>query len=100
MNQLDGTFKQIDEEQLKKELDALIKHYNECVGTGGKARQFRDEDTKMKDRVVKSIQRAVKRLKKFENSHPHFNHFDKALRPINSFSQSYKPEKNIPWTIE
>jgi uncharacterized membrane-anchored protein YhcB (DUF1043 family) len=76
-------------------LESFEKICVEYFGIGGRVRKYRDETTRTKERVAKNINRAVRKLKEYDNKT--YQHFNKALRPINSFSQSYKPDRDITW---
>jgi len=85
-------------EKLKKELEEFNKHSISLLKRGGQSRQDRDEVIKTKDRTSKRIERALNALKK--NDENTWRHFSNALKPINSYFQSYIPDRNISWLTE
>jgi hypothetical protein len=82
-------------EKLLQELAALEDYYDQNFGKGGKARKFSDPSKKTKNRITKSIERALKAIKKHDEKV--WLHFHDALRPVNSYEQSYQPTRDIDW---
>ena len=74
-------------DQLKKDFDRK-----------GNPRIFKDDSKKIKDRIVQAIRRAVLKIKKYNPELA--KHFNKALRPINSFHQCYNPDEQIDWKFK
>jgi hypothetical protein len=86
-------------EQLKGEYDDIIKYLRECFySKDGKTMHFRDESTKQKDRICKSIQRAINLIAKYDRAAA--NHFQRALSPVKSFRLAYTPDREIDWSTD
>ena len=85
-------------EKAESELRNFEEYVVKYFGKGGKVRKFRNESTRNKDRVTKSIERALNTIRKHhENT---WQHFYRSLRPINSFRLSYTPNKDLDWHTE
>jgi hypothetical protein len=82
-------------EKVDKELTEFTKYMNSYFKKGGKSREFADDITRAKGRLSKRIERALKSIKKQDEKM--YRHFHSALRPVNSFLQSYTPDRDIGW---
>jgi len=83
---------------LKKQLEKFIQHISSCFGKNGTSRQFRNDFVKNKDRIYKSIIRALNAIRKHDEKT--WRHFYNALKPINSSFHSYCPDREISWITE
>lgn len=81
--------------QATKSLDEFEEYVVQYLGKNGKTRAFQDESKRTKDRIAKSIERALKSIKKHDEDV--WRHFKSALQPTNSFLQSYRPQTDISW---
>lgn len=85
-------------DEIKKELEDLTKHYYKLFRPGGKSRKFVDNTTKNKNRIYKSIDRALDVIKTHDKDT--WKHFSITLNPIHSYYLSYTPDRNINWLTE
>ena len=88
-----------------KNLNNEVIEINEKIQSVNKKRessQFKDETFKIKDAVARAIRRAIKEIrgKKPDQTpfrHEVADHFQEALKPINSFDQRYRPINKVDW---
>jgi hypothetical protein len=83
--------------EAKTRINEFIKDYRNRLRFGGKIFEEKEKDKKAQQRISKAIERAVKEIKIYDEEI--FNHFLKALIPINSKYQCYNPDKDIEWSI-
>ena len=83
---------------VEKELEEFNRYCTQYFGSGGQSRKDRDNPMRTKDRMCKRIERALDNIKK--NNENIWRHFYSALRPINDFFQSYRPDRDISWLTE
>ena len=76
-------------------LDEFMKYYFEAVGYKGKQKLLADSGKKAKEKITKSIERAIKELEKHDSEA--FNHFEKAIKPVNTYKPMYYPVPDIDW---
>jgi hypothetical protein len=81
--------------EAKTRINEFIKDYRNRLRFGGKIFEEKGKDKKAQQRISKAIERAVKEIKIYDEEI--FNHFLKALIPINSKYQCYNPDKDIEW---
>jgi hypothetical protein len=79
----------------ERNLEKFKKCAYELFRPSGKSRQFSDETTKAKDRISKSIKRALDNIEKYDKST--WRHFKSALDPIHSYYLSYTPDRHVNW---
>jgi len=63
----------------------------------GKLETFKDDETRISERVSRAIERAIDKLKVYDDKA--YNHFHEAFKPIRSSTKRYKPTTKIPWTL-
>jgi DNA repair exonuclease SbcCD ATPase subunit len=83
---------------IKKQLNDFNKQLATYFTKDKKSRRFINDTIKAKNRLSKRIERALNFIKKYDENT--YRHFYNALRPINSFLQSYIPDRNIDWHTE
>jgi hypothetical protein len=81
--------------EAKTRINEFIREYKNRLQFGGQILEKKEEDKKAQQRISKAIERAVKEIKKHDEEI--FNHFLKALSPINSKYQCYNLDKDIEW---
>jgi hypothetical protein len=80
-----------DKEKIQQEINMLKSR----IRYGKDQDEENSENAKLKNRIAKRIERAVKDL---EKAYPKAGaHFEQALRPINSYIQCYNPSEDIRW---
>jgi hypothetical protein len=82
-------------DKINEEFDYIDSVLKKDFSPKGTPRNFRDDSDKIKDRIVQAIRRAVLSIQKHDPEAG--EHFQEALKPINSFQQCYKPDKQINW---
>lgn len=82
-------------EQLKKEQEEILKYIKNSY-YAKESKRFRDESTKQKDRICRSLQRAIDLIAKHDQ--PIARHFRRSINPINSFILAYTPDREIGWS--
>lgn len=80
---------------LYEEKDELEKYLRKAFNRKGQSRQFRDEHKKIKDKIGRSIDRALKALEKEDKEAE--QHFKKSLSPYFSGQIVYTPNEDIDW---
>jgi hypothetical protein len=85
-------------ENASAEYEWIIDQLQKDFDRKGNPRNFKDDSKKIKDRIEKAIRRAISEIKKYEPELA--KHFDRALRPINSFHQCYNPDEQIDWKFK
>lgn len=78
-------------EKAQRELEFLENSLSE----GKKGKKFEDETIKAKNRIAKSIERAIIEIEKYDK--PAGKHFKKAFKPVKTLYFSYRPDTPIPW---
>ena len=81
--------------EAKTRINEFLREYRNRLQFGGKVFEEKEQDKKAQQRVSKAIERAVKEIKIHDEEI--FNHFLKALSPINSKYQCYNTDKDIEW---
>lgn len=81
--------------KFETEFKEFEKYCTEFFGLKGRSRKDRDNTIKTKDRICKRIERALNNLREYDKNT--WRHFHNALRPINSYLQSYQPDRDIDW---
>lgn len=79
-------------------LESFEDELKKVIGLKGKERKFIDNSTRTKNRITKSVERALKEIKK--NNEQIYKHFHDALKPINDFTQCYRPAQDIEWHLK
>jgi len=87
----------IIQKEAQKEYDFIVSELEKNVGKNGKAKKFRDQTDRIKSRITKSIERALKELKKHDEKA--FIHFKDAFKSINSSDQCYNPREDFDWHL-
>lgn len=82
----------------KKAVSRYLKDYKSKLKSGGVAYEKKEMDRKQQQRISKSIERAVKEIKKYDTAT--FEHFMNALKPFNTKNQCYGTSQNIKWTVK
>jgi hypothetical protein len=85
-------------EKARKELEGFEEYYYELMRPDGKSRKFIDPTLQTKNRIAKSIDRALKKIKEYNETI--YNHFHNALKPVHSEYLSYTPDQNIDWLTQ
>lgn len=86
----------LKQEALSSEYDELIKYSKQYLGHGRKKRQFRSDTVRKKDAITKSLERAINKIE--ESDELAGKHFRAAFQPLNSFTLSYRPDRDVKWT--
>lgn len=86
-------------EEIEQEIESLDEYLIASLKRSGKSQQFINETMRVKNRICKRIERALQHLEKRPNKNTYL-HFKRALSPINSFFQSYRPDRHIDWLTE
>lgn len=81
--------------EAEEEYKQFLKYATQCVGKGGKSRRDVDPSDKNKNKISKSIERALDEIKIYDQNL--YLHFKRSLGTINSFNQSYNPDRKIEW---
>jgi len=81
--------------EAKTRLNEFIREYKNRLQFGGTILEKKETDKKAQQRISKAIERSVKEIKKYDEEI--FDHFLKALSPINSKYQCYNSDKDIEW---
>jgi len=85
-------------EEIYGELEKYSEYLNELFKPGGGLKEFKDETAKVKDKIGRSIDRALKQLTRVNKDAG--AHFRDALRPIYSYTLCYNPRENIEWHLD
>jgi hypothetical protein len=91
----------VDKDKLESDKQFIEKEINRvksCIRYGEKQDGENSENTRLKNRITKRIERAVKDIRKANPKAA--DHFERALRPINSYEQRYNLNENIRWYLE
>ena len=86
------------ENQKQDDRDKIRSFFLKDIGLGGRPREFRDENTKIKDKIARAINRAISKIEKDDPEMA--EHFKKSLTPIYSFQQCYHPDMEINWQFK
>jgi hypothetical protein len=81
--------------EAKKAVNRFLKEYENRLKFGNVVYEKKEMFKKEQQRVAKSIERAVKEIKKYDAEA--YQHFLDALSPINTRVQCYKATENISW---
>ena len=102
LEELDKKIKEMDagkdkesKKKLQEERAFLLAFKSKDLGSKKHPRTFQTELKTLRNKITKSIERAVKSIKKRDENLG--KHFKNALSPINSEIQSYSPDINITW---
>ena len=91
--------KNSDDPLIQKEAQAKLKEfylqYKKDVGKKGEIRKFATQSTRNQGSITKAISRALEKIKKYDEKA--YEHFQDALKPINTPHQCYKPYEDIDW---
>ena len=82
-------------EKYKQESTEFNKHCTAFIKLRGQSRNEIDQTFTNKNRLCKRMERALNELKKHDEKT--YLHFKNSLSPINSFFQSYNPDRPINW---
>nr|BDD44340.1 hypothetical protein 16 [Desulfobacterales bacterium] len=82
----------------EEEIEEYKAHFAQMLKPRGQSRKFADATTRTMNRITKSIERALKTVKKHDEST--WNHFNSALSPIHAYFLSYTPDREISWITE
>ena len=85
-------------EKASAEYELILDQLKKDFDRKGNPRIFKDDSLKIKSRITQAIQRAINKIKKYDPELA--KHFNKALRPINSFHQCYNPDELIDWKFK
>ncbi|MDI6688644.1 MAG: hypothetical protein QME06_10550 [Desulfobacterales bacterium] len=79
----------------EQELTEFNKYCASLINSQGQSRNEIDQTFRNKNRLCKRMERALNELNKHDEKT--YLHFKNSLRPINSFLQSYNPDRPIDW---
>lgn len=83
-------------ETLREQKEKIEDYLEECERKGV-LEPFRNEETKISDKVTRAISRALDTLR--DQDEEVYKHFHEAFKPIRSPSKQYKPTQNLDWIL-
>jgi len=86
-------------EKAERDLHEFERFSGEYEGKGREVRKFMDQSTRTKNRISKSIERALNTIKKHDPKKI-WPHFYNALKPVNDYKQSYRPNADLDWKTD